>query len=163
MSTKNRQIDILPVGTRVRVKKNQNRIGGDIYPGRFGVIKRLHPIEVPEPLYYVDLEPTARTKARTECLSHSYLIDLREDLDEPEKIIDKPKRKPLSEHARTELRWLAQSPVARNSINPGVVWRLLEDGLAESAMLPSPYPTHKGRDIEHLRITDAGREIVITM
>ena len=81
MRTTNRQIDILPSGTRVRVKKNQNRIGGDIYPGRFGVIKRLHPIEVPEPLYYVDLEPTARAKARTECLSHSYLIDLREDYE----------------------------------------------------------------------------------
>lgn len=73
------QPSIIPNGTRVRVKKNQGRIGGDVYPGRFGVIERLHPIAVPEPLYYVALEPTARAKARTEVFSHRYLIDLTED------------------------------------------------------------------------------------
>ncbi|MGZ8172853.1 MULTISPECIES: hypothetical protein [Methylobacter] len=161
MSATNKQIDTLPIGTRVRVKKNQNRIGGDIYPGRFGVINRLHPITVPEPLYYIDLEPIARAKARTVCLRHSYLIDLREDLDAPEKITNKLKIRSLSEYATTQLRYMAQGPVARQSINPGAVWRLVEDGLAESVMLPSPYPTHKGQDIEHLSITDAGREIVM--
>jgi len=66
------------------------------------------------------------------------------------------KIKPLSEHARTELRHIKANPMPRNSVNPGEVGRLLRESLVESVMMTSPFPTHKGRDIEHLRITDAG-------
>lgn len=70
------------------------------------------------------------------------------------------KTKPLSEHARTELRHIKTNPVPRNSVNPGVVGRLLRDSLVESVMMPSPFPAHKGRHIEHLKITDAGLSAV---
>lgn len=52
------------VGEDVRIKKNQGRLGGDKYPGRFGTIVKSHPISVPEPLFYVALKPTDRAKGR---------------------------------------------------------------------------------------------------
>lgn len=66
------------------------------------------------------------------------------------------KTHPLTAHALAELRDLTRGPEPRQSINPGVVNRLLREALVESVDLPSPYPTHKRRLIEHLRITDAG-------
>ncbi|MEY2632351.1 MAG: Caulobacter phage CcrBL9 [Pseudomonadota bacterium] len=68
------------------------------------------------------------------------------------------KMHPLSAHALAELRDLANKPCPRQAVNPGVADRLLREALVESVTLPSPFKTHAGRPIEHLRITDAGRE-----
>lgn len=67
------------------------------------------------------------------------------------------KTHPLSAHALAELRNIECQPVPRCAINPGVANRLKRESLVRSEMLPSPFKTHKGRDIEHLVITDAGR------
>ncbi len=67
------------VGRRVRIKKNQGLIGGDKYPGRFGTIIKEHPIKVPQLLFYVALEPTARAKERVDAFWLSTLIFLDED------------------------------------------------------------------------------------
>ncbi|MGV8822969.1 hypothetical protein [Methylibium petroleiphilum] len=66
------------------------------------------------------------------------------------------KTHPLSEHALEELRHIAMGALPRSSINPGVVNRLLREALVESFEATSPYPSHRGKSIEHLRITDAG-------
>lgn len=42
--------------------------------------------------------------------------------------------------------------------NPGVVNRLLREELAEIFTAPSPYRSSKGRTVQFLRITDAGRQ-----
>jgi len=42
-------------------------------------------------------------------------------------------------------------------MNPGVTTKLLNEGLVELVMMPSPFKTHAGRDIDHMRITAAGR------
>lgn len=55
------------------------------------------------------------------------------------------------------LQSLLSSPEPRQSFNPGVATKLVTEGLVESVNLPSPFATHKGRAIEHFRITDAGR------
>lgn len=64
---------------------------------------------------------------------------------------------PLSDFSRDELRRIERHPEPRQAFNAGVADRLLRGGLAESVELTSPYPTHKGRKIEHLQITAAGR------
>jgi hypothetical protein len=64
---------------------------------------------------------------------------------------------PLSEHARAELRALVDAPIPCAGVNPGVANRLLREGLVEIVQLPSPFKTHRGRAIDHLRITDEGR------
>ncbi|MGB5147471.1 MAG: hypothetical protein WBN86_10140 [Porticoccaceae bacterium] len=68
------------------------------------------------------------------------------------------KRRPLTAHALAELRDLANKPCPRQAVNPGVANKLLSEGLVESVMLPSPYRTHRGNPLEHLRITDIGRQ-----
>lgn len=65
---------------------------------------------------------------------------------------------PLSDHARAELRDIAARPVPKQTVNPGVANRLERETLVERVDLPSPFPTHKGRRIPHLRITAAGEE-----
>jgi hypothetical protein len=70
------------------------------------------------------------------------------------------KTHPLSAHALAELREMLRAPEPRCGVNPGVADRLLREALVESVDLPSPFPTHKGRRIEHLRITDAGRAAI---
>jgi hypothetical protein len=67
------------------------------------------------------------------------------------------KTHPLKPSALEALRKLASSPMPRQELNPGVANRLERDALVETIMLPSPYKTHKGRDLEHYRLTDAGR------
>ena len=68
------------------------------------------------------------------------------------------KTHPLSEHAKAELANMQSGgPVPRVAVNPGVANRLLREALVEEAMLPSPFKTHNGRPIAHLRITAAGR------
>lgn len=70
------------------------------------------------------------------------------------------KTHPLSDYARGVLRMLALSPSPVCEVNPGVINRLLREDLARLAPHPSPFKVHKGKPIEHLHITDAGRTIV---
>jgi len=70
------------------------------------------------------------------------------------------KTHPLSAHALSELRNIARRPCPCQGINPGVVNRLEREGLVELVDLRSPFPTHKGRPIPHLQITDAGRAVL---
>lgn len=64
---------------------------------------------------------------------------------------------PLSPHALAELRDIAAAPVPCCAVNAGVRNRLMREHLVEETRLPSPYATHRGQDIPHLRITEAGR------
>lgn len=64
---------------------------------------------------------------------------------------------PLSKHAIRALSAINALPRPRQIFNPGVVDRLLRSELAEIVSLPSPYDTHRGRPINHLKITEAGR------
>lgn len=66
------------------------------------------------------------------------------------------KTHPLSAAAIDVLERLKRGPIPAQQINPGVVNRLMREGCVEFADLPSPYPSHRGRRIQHLRI----REVV---
>ncbi len=66
------------------------------------------------------------------------------------------KTHPLTPTSLEALRRLATKPLPRQELNPGVANRLLREALVESVDLPSPYATHKGRSIEHLRASAAG-------
>ncbi|MEJ6003776.1 hypothetical protein [Paucibacter soli] len=66
------------------------------------------------------------------------------------------KTRPLTAFALAQLRGLAQAPKPRQELNPGVANRLLREALVESVDLPSPYASHKGRSIEHLKASVAG-------
>lgn len=68
------------------------------------------------------------------------------------------KTHPLSDHAKAELADIASKPVPRQAVNPGVANRLLRESLVESVMLPSPFKTHAGEPLQHLRITSAGMD-----
>lgn len=71
------------------------------------------------------------------------------------------KTHPLTEHAKEVLRELDRDgPIPRSRNNPGVANRLHREALTETVRLPSPFKTHKGRLIEHERITDAGRAAI---
>lgn len=62
----------------------------------------------------------------------------------------------LSDHAREVLKSLGAGPLPQQSINPGVINRLLRETLIELIDGPSPYRTKPGiRSYAH--ITDAGR------
>jgi len=67
------------------------------------------------------------------------------------------KTHPLTAHAMAELRDLSNKPCPRQAVNPGVSDRLLREDLVEVVMLPSPFKTHGGKLLDHMRITDAGR------
>ncbi len=67
---------------------------------------------------------------------------------------------PLSAHAMEELRHIAREPLPRQSVNPGVVNKLLSEKLVNSVQLPSPFKVHKGSNCEHLEITDQGRALL---
>lgn len=67
----------------------------------------------------------------------------------------------LSKHAKAELAAMhSGGPVPRQAVNPGVANRLLREALVEEVMLPSPFRTHRGRPLAHLRITEAGRAAI---
>lgn len=66
------------------------------------------------------------------------------------------KTHPLAPASLGALRDLAEKPMPRQELNPGVANRLLREALVESVELPSPYATHKGRNIEYLKATAAG-------
>ena len=72
------------------------------------------------------------------------------------------KTHPLTPASLSALRDLAKKPQPRQELNPGVANRLLRESLVETVDLPSPYATHKGRYIEHLRATAAGVARVAT-
>jgi hypothetical protein len=71
----------MQIGDKVRVKKNQpgncsdKGIGVAEYPNRVGVIVRQNEFGKDKfgGLWYIDLEPTARAKARTVCMFGQYL------------------------------------------------------------------------------------------
>lgn len=65
-------------------------------------------------------------------------------------------RRPLSEHAITELGSLSCGPLPTSTVNPGVVRRLTLDGLAAIEERRSPFKTHRGRNVSHLVITPEG-------
>lgn len=48
-----------------------------------------------------------------------------------------------------------------SSINPGVIAKLLREGLIELIPMKSPFPIHKGGFVEHARISQAGRDRLI--
>ena len=66
--------------------------------------------------------------------------------------------RPLTEHALKELRRIERAPLPKTIFNPGTADRLTRgpSPMAEAVDLPSPYPSHKGRKLVHLRITPAG-------
>jgi hypothetical protein len=66
------------------------------------------------------------------------------------------KTHPLTSHALDALDALRTRECPTQVFNPGVVNRLQREALVEIVDLPSPYRSHKGRKIPHLRITDAG-------
>jgi len=66
------------------------------------------------------------------------------------------KTHPLTPTSLDALRQIAKEPMPRQEFNPGVADRLLREALVESVPLPSPYATHKGRDIDFLRVSAAG-------
>lgn len=68
---------------------------------------------------------------------------------------------PLTAHAKGVLRLLSCDPRPSQEINPGVIRRLLCEGLIEIVDLESPYKTHKGGTCKHARITRLGRSALI--
>lgn len=67
------------------------------------------------------------------------------------------KTHPLTSHAKAELLDISKKPVPRSAVNPGVANRLLRESLVEVVMMLSPFKSHKGAEVEHLRITEAGK------
>ena len=68
------------------------------------------------------------------------------------------KTHPLTEHGWRALSLLSTSAkMPAQMLNPGVVNRLLREGLVEIYPAPTPYPTRKG-NILWLQINPAGRE-----
>ncbi len=65
--------------------------------------------------------------------------------------------RPLSAHALGKLQRIAEKPQPTQEVNPGVIDKLLRESLVELVLLPSPFKSHQGRAIEHLRATEAGR------
>lgn len=70
------------------------------------------------------------------------------------------KTHPLTPASLEALKDLARRPDARQNLNPGVSNRLLRENLVESVQLPSPFASHKGKLIEHLQATEAGRTVL---
>ena len=67
------------------------------------------------------------------------------------------KTHPLTTTALMSLRELENGPMPRQVLNPGVANRLEREALVEVYNGVSPYPSAKGKSIQFLRITDAGR------
>ncbi len=62
------------------------------------------------------------------------------------------KTHPLSDAAKAILASLAREPIPCSQVNPGIVDRLLREGVVEIERLPSPFKTHKGKHVPHLRL-----------
>lgn len=67
----------------------------------------------------------------------------------------------LSEYAMLKLREIAVRPCPRSALNPGVVNRLLMDNLVTLIVMRSPFKTHHGKEIDHLRITEEGKRLIM--
>jgi hypothetical protein len=63
----------------------------------------------------------------------------------------------LSDHAFDCLKSIFYKGRPTQEFNPGVCGKLINEGLATVEMLPSPYATHKGKKINFLVITSAGK------
>jgi hypothetical protein len=70
------------------------------------------------------------------------------------------KTHPLSVHALQVLSAIANTPMPRQTVNPGVANRLLRESLVETQELASPFKAHKGGTCEFLCITEAGRQVI---
>lgn len=70
---------------------------------------------------------------------------------------NKDARAPLSKHACGVLRTLLNGPIFSLKINPGVIHKIVDEGLAEHIKIPSTYKIDLGRQRNALKITDAGR------
>lgn len=55
---------MIGIGTRVKVRAVQSRIGRPKYPGRTGTVARENQFGYPDRLWYVQLDATARAGAR---------------------------------------------------------------------------------------------------
>lgn len=62
----------------------------------------------------------------------------------------------ISDYSRDVLSSVSRAPVPSLSVNPGVHAKLVREGLVETVDLVSPFASHKGKRICHLRITAAG-------
>jgi hypothetical protein len=71
------------------------------------------------------------------------------------------KTHPLTAHAIAALVDLSHGPKPRQALNAGVANRLLRGELVEPVLLPSPYKSHRGAQIEHLRLTKAGHDAAL--
>ncbi len=78
----------------------------------------------------------------------------------PLKPLNGQKTHPLSSAGFATLRSLRHRLIPTQEVNPGLVNRLMRDNLVEIVEHPSPYATHRGKSISHLRITEAGRQRV---
>jgi hypothetical protein len=67
------------------------------------------------------------------------------------------KTHPLTDHAIGVLRELRLSPIPRFRLNPGVVNRLLRESLVEHVWASNDKSRNVTKEIEYIRITDAGR------
>lgn len=67
-----------------------------------------------------------------------------------------PRRTPLSDKAKDALHGLLAHPTPYSEINAGIIDRLMREDLIETVMLQSPYRSHKGKKIRHVRLTQAG-------
>jgi hypothetical protein len=70
------------------------------------------------------------------------------------------KTRPLSPHALDVLRMLLNGATPRQEINAGVINRLQRESLIETIGRQSPYKTHRGRLIDFVEITEAGRAVL---
>lgn len=68
------------------------------------------------------------------------------------------KTHPLTQHAVAALRSLTMGPLPAQTINPGVINRLMRSSLIEIVSMPSPYGTGRGKSIQHAKITEQGRQ-----
>ena len=70
------------------------------------------------------------------------------------------KTHPLSDVAKATIVCLNHGPIPYSQINAGVIDRLMREYLVETVMLPSPFITHRGKSIRHIKLTDAGRALL---
>jgi hypothetical protein len=69
----------------------------------------------------------------------------------------------LTENAQAALAALLDHPIPRLQFAAPVAVGLLVENLAESVLLPSPFKAHHGTNLEHLQITQAGRDALAAM
>lgn len=78
-------------------------------------------------------------------------------MSETIKPLNGEKTHPLSAHAHEELENISWHPLPTLAVNPGVINRLIREGLVVIVDLPSPFRAHRGGTCAHLEITEAGR------